>query len=296
MNTSGNTFRLFTDHHLLKTINPYQMPAVSNKIMITSIWLSLVITGIACHTNDPCASIYVDATDKYCVELDNPKDLINRLENGRYLFSHGKDSVYEDGVYKDGFRDGTWNYYNQGNVKEIQWTHYTDKDLHFETNLFPHFGPILNGGHCKDFTFTTPLGKLELNISINPPDKDSMKMDRFTQFTRKAFQTPKAEITKLQQYRLPTAGGSVFLLELAVESDSPSIRKHYLRNALCYLNYDVVEITAYSTVEHDRYRELLFNAVVTNFYLNRQRMYFPFNNPKDTLLRYYHEEVQLPVP
>lgn len=272
------------------------MPAVSNKCIITSIWLSLVITGTACHTNDPCASIYVDATDKYCVELDNPKDLINRLENGRYLFSHGKDSVYEDGVYKDGFRDGTWNYYNQGNVKEIQWTHYTDKDLHFETNLFPHFGPVLNGGYYKEFTFTTPLGKLDLNITINAPDKDAKSRDYFKQFTRKAFQTPRVEITRQQQSRLPIAGGAIFLFEIELESDSPLVRKHYLWNALGYVNSDYIEITASSTIEHDRYRELLFNAVVTNFYLNRQRMYFPFNNPKDTILRYYHEEVQLPVP
>lgn len=219
---------------------------------------------------------YEDSSNKFYVTIEkSEKDgLVDTLYK---FYDFDKPSeMKEVGFYKDGFRNDIWSYNLPTEVKTIKWGNYKDKYLNFETNLFEKADSVKHGDFFTKFLFTTDdMGKIILTISVNGPFKDSLPESNYERITKKEFSIIGATLFNFDTKKLATNANDIYINQITVQMPTNDIK--YIKGSFSFIDKDhFVELSVSSSTKNNFYADELFNAVLTNFIIDGQRLYDPF--------------------
>jgi len=233
-----------------------------------------VIVLVACNSKKNLLK-YQDSTNKYYVQVQISKHLAS--EDSILTFYDFKDSsdVKEVGFIKDGFRNGMWIYNLSSGVKKITWGDYKNKDLDLETNLFEKADTIKYGNSFVRFLYKTDMGDLILNIFINGSLKDSVPETNYRQITERQFFKLGIKTLSFKTFRIGYTPNDIYVSDIEAMEISNNKTK-ILKTAYSFIDKNTfVELSVVSSRENV-YRKILFNAVLTNLFVNGKRLYNPF--------------------
>lgn len=234
--------------------------------------LFIIVTLISCDRNKKLE--YKDSTNMYYVRLkESIKDEIKDTLAIFYDFNNPA-IVKQVGFYKDGFRNGYWDYNLKDSMIRIKWGHYKDKYLGFETNMFASADSTKFGDFFTKFLFSTTSGKIILSISINSQIKDSLFKKSYEQMSKNEFDNLGVSVLRYQTSEIRSSlNNKIFISDIIIQLANNE--RKYIRLAHGFLSKDFIEFSVGSSNKNDFYANTLFNAVLTNFYLNGKRLYDP---------------------
>jgi hypothetical protein len=243
--------------------------------LITLIAISLIMVIWSCNNPDKERLVYMDASDKYYVRTE--KNGEGSDSNTLYvLYDFAEPSkIKAAGFLKDSFRNGIWNYNIEPDVKTIRWGYYKDNFLDFETNVFARIDNIQHGDFFTKFLFEINNDRVILNVSINGPFKDSLPQIIYKRITEDDLTKIGVQAISFQSRKIVNGHNEIYLSEIkgkTVITDDTRI----IRNAFCFLDENhFIEYSVTYSNENNVDATILFNAVLTNFFIDGKRLYDP---------------------
>lgn len=218
---------------------------------------------------------YQDSTQKYYIQVQLSQHLASEDSLLTFYDFKNPSDVKEVGFIKDGFRNGLWVYNLPSGVKKITWGDYKNKDLDLETNLFERADTIKYGNSFVRFLYKTDMGDLILNIFINGSLKDSLPETNYRPITERQFSKLGIETRSFKTFKIDYTPNDIYVSDIGAMEISNSKAK-ILKTAFSFIDKNTfVEFSVISSRENV-YREILFNAVLTNLFVNGKRLYNPF--------------------
>ncbi len=221
--------------------------------------------------------LFKDSTKKYYVEINESER--NGSIDTLLTFYDFKDisKVKELGFYKNGFRNDLWSYNLQFGIETIKWSYYKDENLNFETNLFAKADSVKYSELSTKFLFRTELGEIILNITINGPLKDSVPLENYKKITTRELENLGANILLFESNKLDSSINDIYVNNLEIEM--PSTNDHiHIKSIFGFIEKDTFVEFSVSTSNIDNYlANILFDAVLTSFYLDGNMLYNPFD-------------------
>lgn len=230
---------------------------------------------ISCKQKKKCDLIYQDSIDIYCAS----GEIRNGLENGRFVFTQeeNNDSFQEAGFYLDGVRNDLWVYRIKDELSKVKWANYEDKNLNFKTNLFSEIDSIKRGSYFTKFQINSAQGKLILTVSINGSMKDSFPEKNYNVIIKNEFSQLGYDVLECSKKIISDRMNKIYVNDVVVKSkNTPKESFVYLKNAFGWIRSDFVDFTVSYTTKDNSRAHILFEGILTNFYLNKQRLFNPF--------------------
>jgi hypothetical protein len=233
-----------------------------------------VIVLVACNSKTHLSK-YQDSTDKYFVQVQLSQHLASEDSLLTFYDLKNPSDAKEVGFIKDGFRNGMWVYNLPSGVKKITWGDYKNKDLALETNLFEKADTMKYGNSFVRFLYKTDMGDLVLSIFINGSLKDSFPETNYRQITEREFSKLGIETLSFKTFKIDYTPNNIYVSDIEAMEKSNNKTK-ILKTAFSFIDKNTfVEFSVISSRENV-YREILFNAVLTNLFVNGKRLYYPF--------------------
>lgn len=223
-------------------------------------------------------TFYQDSSNKFYVTIEKTEN--NGDIDSLFTFYNfdNLSEVKKVGFYKDGFRNDLWHYNLPTGVKTIKWGHYKDKYLNFETNIFSHADSAKYGEFFTKLLFTTDEGPLALTISVNGPLKDSLPEKNYERVMRNEFKTVGLTPIRFSTRKINNKPNDIFVSHVAVEMAETNEVK-YSKAAYSFINKNCfIEFSVVSGNENNSYADILFDAVLTNFYIDGKWLYNPLSD------------------
>jgi len=236
----------------------------------------LILALAGCKDPHHCDFLYHNTEKIFCAngEIDD-----DHKEKGRFVYWNGNDKkdFEQAGFYLNGLRNQAWTYAFDGEVKQITWAAYEDKNLHFRTNLFAKADSTKYGDFFTMFQYTTDRGKLNITIAVNGPAKDSSLETNYPLIARREFASINIEIMEMRPGHLNNNGHTVYMYELVLRKNNLSdTGLYYQKTAFGRIGSDFIEFTVNARNKDNFYAPILFEGVLTNLYLQGKRFYDPF--------------------
>ena len=233
-----------------------------------------LIVLLICSCNSGAKRVeYIDSTDKYYLTIE--KSEMDGIIDSLYTFYdfYNPTIVKQVGFYLNGFRNDVWSYDFDDSVKECTWAHYRDKFLFFETSIFNVVDTIKHADFYTKFLFTTDIGKITLSISINGPLKDSLPEKNYERFAINEFNSLGAHMSFFNISKLSNSPNNIFITKIIAKTATNNIR--YITGLYSFIDKDhFIEFSVGSDKEN-RYSDILFNAVLTDFVIDGKHLYNP---------------------
>lgn len=214
--------------------------------------------------------------DNYFIGYKSELSYIGNIDNLREeslfeFYNKGGDRV-SAGNYLNGFRNSEWFYNVDDSLIEIKWAPYTDKKLGFETNIFAIVDSVTRGDFFTDFVYVIDKGKLNLTITKNNPFIDTLDLVGYRNNLEAEFESKNFMISSFD---------SSFFQKIKFYSFTAINEKEqkaaYYNAAIGYIGNDCFQITVGNNKGvKKQYNDILFEGVLTNFYYNSKRLYYPF--------------------
>lgn len=233
-----------------------------------------VIILVACNSKNKLLK-YQDSSNKYFVQVQPSQNTYSKDSLLTFYDINNSTDVKEVGFIKDGFRNGMWGYNFAAGTKKITWGHYKNKNLGFETNLFERADSVKYGDSFVRFLFSTDAGNVILNVFINGALKDSTPEVNYKRITEREFLNLGIETVSFKTYKINYKPNEIYISEIEAK-DISSNQLKFLKTGFSFVDQNTfVEFSVISSKEN-AYRDILFNAVFTNFFINGERLYDPF--------------------
>lgn len=219
----------------------------------------------SCNNSRTCNVVFIDLNNQYCVES---RGIDSEKENGRYIYYdfNMPDTFKQGGFYLNGFRNKTWQYNVNGNLKSVEWAYFKDENLNIETNTFFKGDSTKNGDGFTMLEYSTEYGPLSLTMSINGPLKDSSPEINYARITKEQLETNNYSV---MDYKLKTVADdkrNVYVMDVLVQGRYDTAGRYFLRTAYAFINNTFIEFTVNWKNEKNVYAPVLFDGVLTNFY------------------------------
>jgi hypothetical protein len=230
----------------------------------------LVLVG-ACKSDD-ARSVYMDSSGKYYLSMEKSSG-----GDTLYMLYDGVEptKVKAFGFVKDDLRNDVWTYNLDQEEKTIKWGHFKDKNLGFETNVFAHIDSVTYGDFFTKFLFKTNDDKIILNVAINSFFKDSLPQINYKRLTENEFAQIGFEPSSFKSRKMVNGHNEIYLNEIKgkfIKTNEVKI----IKNAFCFLDEShFVDYSVIYSKENNVDAAILFNAVLTNFFLNGKRLFDP---------------------
>jgi hypothetical protein len=235
----------------------------------------ILVVLISCNSKKE-KLIYQDYSNKYYAKIDESDK--NGSVDTLYTFYDFNDpeKVREVGFIKDGLHNGLWSYNLNSGAKTIDWGYYQDTTQNFQTNIFAKADSLIHQGAFSKFIFNTGNDKLILTIAINSPVKDSLTEKNYKQLMEEDFAKIGVVLNYFQTKKLINNGKDIYISE--IKAYKPSTNKiRFEKDAYCFLDKNnFVEISIGYSNEKNVDADILFNAVLTSFFINGKILYDPF--------------------
>lgn len=177
--------------------------------------------------------------------------------------------VLKVGFYKDGFINGTWTYNQEFGIKEIEWAHYHDKYLKFDTNVFPVIDSIKYGNYFSKFLFRRGNSSIILSVSVNAPIKDSLPEINYDRITKSNLLSSNINVKLYESKKVINGITNLHLISSTIVL--PKGGTKYIKGMFAFINKkDFIEISVTSSLPKDFYANELFYATVANFSLKNK--------------------------
>ncbi|HTF29808.1 MAG TPA: hypothetical protein VK625_13235 [Flavitalea sp.] len=239
-----------------------------------NIFLAFSIFLFACNSGKKDLQ-FEDSSNKFYVKMEESKKgvFVDTLYTF-YDLNHTT-TVKEIGFYKDGFRNDVWSYNLPTEVRTIKWGYYKDKYLNYETNLFEKADSVKHGDFFTNFLFTTSMGKVVLNISVNGAFKDSLPEKNYERITKNEFSMMGAALLMFDKKKLSTNTHDIYINKISVKTPANAIR--YIKSCFSFIDKNhFIEFSVSTSNKNDFYANALFDAVLTGFSIDGKRLYNPF--------------------
>jgi hypothetical protein len=216
----------------------------------------------------------MDASNKYYLTMEKPGG--KESDTLYVLYDFGEPSkVKETGFLKDGFRNDIWTYNITPEGKAIKWAHYKDKNLNFETNVFSYIDTIKYSDFFTNFLFKTNNDRVTLNVAINSFIKDSLPQINYKRITEDEFAKIGVETISFRSRKMVNGHNEIYLNEIKGKIVKTN-KIRIIKNAFCFLDENhFVDYSVIYSNENNVDADILFNAVLTNFFINGKRLYDP---------------------
>jgi hypothetical protein len=208
----------------------------------------------------------------YTGELSYTGKINNLKEESLFEFYNKAGDRVCAGNYLNGFRNNEWFYNVDDSLIEIKWAPYSDKKLGFETNIFAIVDSVTRGDFFTDFVYVIDKGKLNLTITKNSPFVDTLALVGYRNNLEAEFESKNFTISSFD---------SSFFQKIKIYSftaiNVTEQKTAYYNAAIGYIGNDCFQITVGNNKGvKKQYNDILFEGVLTNFYYNNKRLYYPF--------------------
>ena len=202
-------------------------------------------------------------------------------ETSRFTFWDLTDNKELDqaGFYVNGLRNSSWTYIVNGAPVQIDWGAYEDKNLHFKTNLFANADSTKYGDFYTTLQYKTDKGKVNITITINSPLKDSFPEKNYRLLAERQFASINCDILEMNQKRFGNKDLHIYAFDIALRKKNlPDTGVYYLKTAFGRIGNDYIEFAVSYHNRDNYYAAILFEGVLTNFYLSGRRLFNPFTS------------------
>jgi len=233
---------------------------------------NLIVVGFCLLTS--CANL--KKNDSYFIgytgELSYTGKINNLREESVFEFYNKVGDRVSAGNYLNGFRNNEWYYKIDDSLIEIKWAPYTDKKLGFETNVFAIADTIFRGDYFTNIEYTIDKGKVNLGVSKNSPFIDTFALLGYKNVVEKDMRNNNFTLSSFD---------SSFLQKIKIYNfisiNAKEQKKMYFNVAFGYIGNDCFQIIVVSDKGvKKQYNDIMFEGVLTNFYYNSKRLYYPF--------------------
>ena len=208
----------------------------------------------------------------YPNKLEYKGHLTNNKEESVFEFFNAKGKRVSAGSYLNGFRNGNWHYNTDDSLIEIKWAHHKDKNLDFETNIFAIGDTIYYGDYYTKIEYTVGSGKISFGIAINAPFRDSIVKAGYRKVGEEELKSINYTITSFDSTQIHDIKIYSFNATNEVEQ-----KRIYSNVAFGNISNNYIQITVVSNGGVKKvYNDIFFEAVLTNFFLKSQRLFFPY--------------------
>ena len=238
-------------------------------------WFLICLFGCE-QKKEKCDLIYHGCYNTFCAA----GKIEDGIENGRFIFtqSGGTDSFEEAGFYLDGIRNDIWAYRINNDLSQIKWGSYQDTPLNFRTNVFSEADSVKRGDYFTKFKFKSDQGEILLTVGINGPMKDSLPENNYASIIKSEFLKLGYRVLTINRKTVSDRKNKIYVNEVVVNSNDPGEGNvGYLKNAFGRMGNDFVDFTVKYNNKDNQKALILFEGVLTNFYLDRKRWFNPFN-------------------
>lgn len=239
--------------------------------------LAIIVLFSNCTSHQKCDFTYASPAISYCAT----GRLKNGSEDGKFIFWRlgNSDNFEQAGFYFDRLRNDDWFYRINDNLVTIKWGAYKDSSLHFETNVFSNTDTLKRGDSYTKFQFKTDEGPIQLTIGINLPMKDSFPEENYERITRNELASIGYELLDIKKKFIGHDSSNIYINDLVIKNKKGSDgHLFYLKNAFARLGKGFVDLSVKYDNPNNYKGAILFEGVLTNFFLNGERLYNPFSN------------------
>lgn len=208
----------------------------------------------------------------YPNKLEYKGHLTNNKEESVFEFFDAKGKRVSAGSYVNGFRDGNWYYNVDDSLIEIKWAHHKDKNLGFETNMFATGDTIYYGDYNTKIDYTVGNGKISVGVAINAPFRDSVAKIGYRKVSEEELRSINYTIKSFDSTQIQ----DIKIYSFNATNDDEQ-KRIYLNVAFGNIGNKDIQITVISNGGVKKaYNDIFFEAVLTNFFLDSQRLHFPY--------------------
>ncbi len=176
------------------------------------------------------------------------------------------------GFFKDGFLNSTWTYNVGSAIKEIEWAHYHDKNLNFDTNVFPVIDSVKNGDHYSKLLFRRGKSTIILSVSINALIKDQNPEINYDIITKRSLITSGIKIRSYKTKAVANGNKRLRLIDLSIELPNGQVK--FVKGLFSFVDEDnFVEVSITTSIPNDFYANELFYGVANNFSIKNKSLY-----------------------
>jgi hypothetical protein len=239
--------------------------------------LIIVVLFGNCTTHQRCDFTYTSSAIPYCAT----GKLENGSEDGKFIFWRFDNSNNFDqaGFYFGRLRNDDWFYRINDNLVTIKWGAYKDSSLHFETNVFSYADTLKHGDSFAKFQFKTKEGPIQLTIGIDVPMKDSFPEGNYERIAKNELASIGYEPLDVKKHIIGPDSNKIYIYELKVKNKKdPDGHLFYLKNAFARLGKHFIDFSVKYDDPKNYKGPILFEGVLTNFFLRGERLYNPISN------------------
>jgi len=226
---------------------------------------------------------YQDSNNHYLLEIkeSNNEGLIDTL----YLLRDfdEKSTIREVGFYKNGFRNGRWNYNSEREVITIDWALYEDTLLHFRTSTFPKIDSIKRGENYTRMEFLVNKERINLTIKINRSTKGSMPATNYKELVDKELKNIGHTLVFFETDTFSNSKNAIYINRMKVRVRDGTYK--YVKSCVAFLERDYLEFSVVTPRKEDFFADRLFDAVLTDLEYGGSKIYNPLSGSK--LMRVY---------
>ncbi|RYY54298.1 MAG: hypothetical protein EOO09_14805 [Chitinophagaceae bacterium] len=231
--------------------------------------LGIFLAAFSCN-DKPREFQYQNSTYKY-ITLDT---LESEIDLSSYMANSGDIKPMELGKYTDEVRVGNWAYFNGGNSVLVSWARYKNDQLKYKTNLFSKSDTIIHGPEYTRLRFTSEQGVVIVSIVIKKPIVFEPPNIYFSKLEN-VLSEEGSELRAKESQSLFDGINTLYIVKKQVSDPEDSI--NLLQNLLTQIpGVGQVEISVLSRLRTKRDASILFDGILTNFFIEERRLYNPF--------------------
>lgn len=201
----------------------------------------------------------------------------NNMEEGRWSIASKNGRLLADGFFKQGLKEGIWQYNLQDSMVSIRWKAYENKAKNIRINIPDNWVVIEHKNVLFQATFNSSSKNVKTKYLIIGTSNISDTISSVKNYFDLSQQVlnSKTKITDGQSFNVNNVGNQSYLSRYIFSRDGEEL---LVFNFIGLINNEIIDIAYCSLNEDQEYKKLLFFELLIGCYYSNNRILNPLNS------------------